>query len=853
MHRCIIILLGVLVAVGGSVVAMAQNSFDPLDLGSGNDQGIVGQFEPIGEQYALSPASILAQVVPATPERPAVLLIEARIAPGRHTYSLTQPPGGPTPTKIDLVRSPDFRLLGKYQSYPAPNTRVEQGPVWTGLEIQEHEGTVTWFSPIEITAGVDPQRLVIEGRVYLEVCEKGGSCIPVEKEFSATVTENSNLPQPIAQALAPLVNRDGQWSNGNYQSRSSAVKLSGQIVPGTVRPGESAQVELTATLPPGGRIYAHALRDERFGTKPVLIAISRSSGLVPQVPVTNAAVKTDDSSPQMGPMKYHEGSVTWTVRLDVPKTAPPGEYPIHGLFGYQACEYGSNGNGICELPQAVQFAGVVRVGDEASNSASPLSFSAAANYGQVAAAAAVFADSVGATSTEPTVETPPRHVDSKPVVRASDQYNLELVEVARDRGSFGYYVALAFMGGLILNLMPCVLPVIGLKVMSFVEQAHKSRAHALVLNLWYAAGIVSVFLLLGVLAVSLGLGWGGQFGSTPFNVTIAAVVFAMALSLLGVWEVPIPGFFGSGSIQAAAAQEGPLGAFLKGVVTTVLATPCTAPFMAAAIAWAVTQSVATTLVVFASLGIGMASPYLLVGVFPELLRFLPRPGAWMETFKQISGFVLLGTVVFILSFIEPPAVIPTVLLLLGIGVACWLVARTPYTAHWRSRLQAWLAAGTVVLLFVAISFGWLYRVATAAPEAAWQPFSLERLKQYAVDERRTVVVDFSADWCLNCKVLEKAVLHTRPIEQAIAQAGAVTMYADYTNYPPEIDRTLKALGANGVPVIAIFPGNAPYQPIVFRGGYTKNGLLNALQLASGRRASGSRSVAEASTVNPPVH
>src|SRR5262249_7735157 len=150
-----------------------------------------------------------------------------------------------------------------------------------------------------------------------------------------------------------------------------------------------------------------------------------------------------------------------------------------------------------------------------------------------------------------------------------------------------------------------------------------------------------------------------------------------------------------------------LGAFLKGVITTVLATPCTGPFMATAIAWAVTQTLATTLIVFGSLGLGMASPYLLVGVYPELLRFLPRPGAWMETFKQLMGFVLLATVIFILSFIQPLAVEPTLLLLLGIGVACWLVARTPVTAELPERLKSWSWAGTVVLLFAFVAFGWL--------------------------------------------------------------------------------------------------------------------------------------------------
>jgi thiol:disulfide interchange protein len=384
--------------------------------------------------------------------------------------------------------------------------------------------------------------------------------------------------------------------------------------------------------------------------------------------------------------------------------------------------------------------------------------------------------------------------------------------------------------------------------MSIVEQAGKSRGHALVLNLWYSAGIVSVFVLLGLLAAWAGLAWGGQFGSTAFNATLAALIFAMALSLLGVWEIPIPGFFGSGTAQELAAKEGPLGAFLKGMITTILATPCTGPFMATAIAWAVTQSLATTLTVFTSLGLGMASPYLLVGVFPELLRFMPKPGAWMETFKQLMGFVLLATVVFILTFIEPAAVVPTVALLVGIGLACWLMARTPLTAELADRLQSWALAGAVALLAAVASFGWLYpdvmlpRYAerSASDAGEWQPFTLARLQRVAVDEGRTVLVDFSAEWCATCKVLEAAVLHTDAVDEAIADADAITMYGDFTDYPPEIERTLKALQSNGVPVIAIFPGNRPYEPIVFRGGYTKGDLVAALRQAN----SGDRTTAD---------
>ncbi len=864
MHHFAIFLLAASATVAACTSARAQSAGDPVRLPGVLDEGIVGQFDQLSEQFALEPVTLSAQFVPASDEQPAVLMITARVAAGRHTYSRTQPPGGPTPTKIELARSADYRMLGEFQAHPAPRTRIEQGRVWTGLEIQEHEGEVTWYAPIEITAGIDPATLAIQGEVYMEVCETGGSCIPVEKEFTAKISTNADLPPAIADAMSQPVLKseiaNPKSEIGQYQPRSSAVKLTGQLVPARVRPGESARIELTATLPKNGRIYAHALRDNKLGTKPVLIAIGRASGLVPHRPTTDAPVKIDDSIPQFGPMRYHEGAVTWTLRIDVPPGAPPGEYPITGLIGFQACEYRDDGKNICELPQAVQFAATLEVGGESTDSSAPVTFAARENYNHIAAAAATFASFLdGDSDVGPPSRGGPESATAAqlaaPAMGSADQYNLDRIEVAASRGSLGYYIALAFVGGLILNLMPCVLPVIGLKVMSFVEQAHRSRTHALALNLWYAAGIVSVFLLLGLLAASLGLGWGGQFGSTPFNVTIASIVFAMALSLLGVWEVPIPGFFGSGSVQAAAAQEGPLGAFLKGVVTTVLATPCTAPFMAAAVAWAVTQSLTTTLVVFASLGIGMASPYLLVGMYPELLRFLPKPGRWMDTFKQISGFVLLATVVFILSFIESTAIIPTIALLLGIGVACWLVARTPLTADLRERLQTWAFAGVIVLVFVGISFGWLYRIASAPAATTWQTFSLERLKQVAIDEGRTVLVDFSADWCINCKVLEQTVLHTAPVEQAIARTGAVTMYADYTKYPPEIDRTLKALGANGVPVIAIFPGDAPYHPIVFSGGYRQRDLIAALETASGgpRLHADSPSVAEAAAAASPVN
>ena len=215
----------------------------------------------------------------------------------------------------------------------------------------------------------------------------------------------------------------------------------------------------------------------------------------------------------------------------------------------------------------------------------------------------------------------------------------------------------------------------------------------------------------------------------------------------------------------------------------------------------------TTLIVFGTLGLGMASPYVLIGVFPELLRFLPKPGAWMETFKQITGFILLGTVVFILSFMEPTAVVPTIALLLGVGAACWLVARTPLTAKAQRppanlgpRRRGRAALGSD-------SFGWLF---SDDERVAWQPFSLERLQQVAVEEGQTVLVDFLAEWCITCKAsAEKTVLQTEPVKRR----SPTPVPSRCTRTTPTIRRRSNeqsaALKSNGVPVSRSSPPASP--------------------------------------------
>jgi thiol:disulfide interchange protein DsbD len=397
-------------------------------------------------------------------------------------------------------------------------------------------------------------------------------------------------------------------------------------------------------------------------------------------------------------------------------------------------------------------------------------------------------------------------------------------------------LALAFVAGMLLNLMPCVLPVVGLKILSFVQQANDSRRRVLLLNVAYAAGVMSVMLVLASLAVFVGLGWGEQFGSTAFSVTLAAIVFAFALSFLGVWEIPLPGFVGAAD---AGKGEGYGGALSKGVLSTLLATPCSGPFLGSVLAWAIAQPPLFTFAVFGMVGLGMASPYLLVGLSPSLARFLPRAGDWMVTFKQLMGFVLLGTVIYLMSFLPVPSVVPTGLLLLGVGLGCWWIGRVSLMETLARRVRAWGLAAAVVIAAAWLSFGWLESVmaerfeqaahrvvGTAWPSSAdrgkdgiaWEPFSEKRLEA-RINEGKTVFVDFTADWCLTCKANEAAAIDRPEVTTFIRANGVVALRADKTGPAPEADATLRRLGntSASIPFYAIFPSRSPQQPITLDG------------------------------------
>ena len=505
--------------------------------------------------------------------------------------------------------------------------------------------------------------------------------------------------------------------------------------------------------------------------------------------------------------------------IELPASVDPAKLKIAGTFYYGACDANS-----CVPPQE-------------------LAFTASLGQGVV-------------LPRQPPAQT------GLPLHAAKTALDLNALKISEDskirETPLGWMILLGFLGGLILNLMPCVLPVIGLKLLSFLEQSGHRWQRALALNIWYSLGLISVFLVLATLAVTLGLGWGQLFGYSGFDIALAAVVFTMGLSFLGVWEIPIPGFVGRGKTLELAEKEGAAGAFVKGILTTLLATPCGAPFLASVLIWAVGQPPVKTYAVFTAAGLGMASPYLVIGAFAPLFAFLPKPGAWMDTLKEIMGFVLLGTVVFLLTFIPWQLVVPTVGFFFGLWGACWWIGRLSPLADAGAKLRRWLSAAAFAAAIGLVTLGWLANVmqerfdikveqaiadrlartetiknkepAKDASRLPWQPFTRKALEE-ATAAGSTVLVDFTADWCLTCKTLEAAVLNTRPVAEVVKANGVLAMHADWTRTPPEITKMLELLGSKQVPVLAIFPAGNPNEPVVLRGGYTQATLLEALKKA----------------------
>jgi thiol:disulfide interchange protein len=412
------------------------------------------------------------------------------------------------------------------------------------------------------------------------------------------------------------------------------------------------------------------------------------------------------------------------------------------------------------------------------------------------------------------------------------------------------FLLFGFLGGLILNLMPCVLPVISLKIFGFVQQAGQSRQKIFRSGIAFTIGIFAWFIALAVLLIVLkGAGrdvtWGGfQFTNPYFVLVLSVVVLVFALNLFGVFEISLPQSV-TRNLLSTSERKDLLGSFFQGVFATILATPCTAPFLGTALGFAFTQSAAIILVMFIAVAAGMSAPYLLLSAQPAWLRFLPRPGVWMVHVKQFMGFLLLATLLFLLYVVGAQRGLEGAIwascFLLVISVACWMKgAFVVPTAPAVKRIIV-LA---LMLLLVGGSGAYLIgdkfqsaKIASADSQIRgdWQLFTPERL-QTELEQGRTVFVDFTAAWCLTCKFNEASVLEARDVREAFQRHGIVKFKADWTNGDPVITKLLQQFGRPGVPLYVLYPAKNE-EPIVFPEVLTKSMVLEKLETVARRVAS----------------
>lgn len=484
------------------------------------------------------------------------------------------------------------------------------------------------------------------------------------------------------------------------------------------------------------------------------------------------------------PIAVYEGRVTVRAELVVPADAAGGALEIPAKLHYQACNHES-----C-LPPTDAFATVAITVGAGGQPANETVFAAAAASAARPPAAPLASRSLFAV------------------------------------------LLLAVVGGLLLNAMPCVLPVLSLKVFGLVQSAAKGRSHLVKGCLATAAGVLISFWALAGLAVGAkmageAVGWGMQFQHPGFVTFLVVVVVLFALNMWGLFEIPLPASLsrlgGSGSSEGVAGHLG------SGLFATLMATPCSAPFLGTAVGFALAQEPALIFAIFTAIGVGLALPYLLLAAVPGVARWLPRPGDWMLTFKGVMGFLLAATAVWLFyvlaAQVSAESLAYVQLALVGLALFTWLASRDG-AASWTRR---------VAMVGVAASAVGAIALAIASPSAAahgkvseyhdWLAFD-EAQAAALRDEGRLVFMDFTADWCLTCKTNERLVIETPEIAAAFAERGVVPMKGDWTNPDDEIAAFLKRFGKSAVPFYVLYrPGREPH---VFSEILTQQQVLDAL-------------------------
>ncbi len=764
----------------------------------------------------------------ADPSGKGEIEIEAELARSWHIYSTTQKAGGPVRTKFAIVSPDDVAVGGAFTPDHPPQQSISS--VYNGLTVEEHEDSVVWTAPITVPFGFDQPITVSVDALACESID--GKCLPIKEKLVAQY--GGPLSEQVgdaskADATSPAVAIVTKDTTSWFRDKDYVVQWSASLSPKQVLPGGTATLKFTAKPDANFHVYRETTDDSESSTNFVIMG---KGSLSIGAPTTDKPVISKSMAPTLPPLHYYAGEVTWTLPIKVPEDALPGDTSIFGFIAYQACTENS-----CHRPVALEFATTLTVASTPAAGSQEVAFKSAKSAMALDAAAETkWVDEVPKQASAPE----PADGASLPLMGSagdggsSDQGpkgpksgNSIENAVVESATSFPIILTLAFLGGVILNVMPCVLPVVGLKIMGFVSQAGEDRRRVLLLNVVYSLGILSVFAGLAVLAIVFKFGWGQQFTYFPVKLGLTLLLFALALSYLGVWEIPAPGMASSKASQQMQSREGLAGAFSKGVFATVLATPCSGPMLGYILGLTLGLSSIQTASIFMAVGLGMSLPYLVIGMQPKLIAWLPKPGNWMETFKQLMSFLFLATVAFFFAQFQDEQKLPVFVSIIGVWFGCWIIGQVPAWAELPKRLMAW-SGGIIAAALISIA---AFHYLIPGPKVlAWEDYSESRLVQLQ-SEGKTVLLDFSAKWCANCIYNYQVAINTEETRKLVDRLDAVAMYADYTDFDIEIQQKLEELQSRSIPLLAIYPGRAPNQPIILRDIVTQRAVLDALEQA----------------------
>ena len=711
-----------------------------------------------------------------TGTRDGLLTVFATVPEGQHTYSLTQPEGGPTRSTLKL-KGTGLKLLGDF----VPQQEPDKHEVEFVGSVEEYRGLILWTAPVRVASDVDPAKLKVTVEMYAQICSDATGSCQAPDTFSGTIDysgENADLelPKTADDEKVEAKKNPKKLDLSNYQPDDTHVLLTGSVFTDdgsqNFKPGDVVTLEITAVPLEAFHFYAYATKPQK-GYTATMISIKRPA----EWKITGPEVSEEPTT--FHDLPVHEGLTTWTFKIKIPKKAAPDQaVAITGGVLIQTCTE------TCDRPKDSRFTVTIPMG---TDSAVALKFDEAAS-GSVAKAvnAGDFAEPLHKAGTQSADGNGKAKVPQSEAVEADTPEEIEamarLYDVntpikyikfsemdkypigsggssngSGDETSLPFALLFAFVGGAILNLMPCVFPVLGIKVMGFVKQGGEKPAKIRMHGFAFAAGLVfSMWILAGGLLLLKNVGgyeiiWGEQMASPTFVAGIIVMLFLLALNMAGVFEIGTSMTSVGGKLSN---KEGYSGSFFSGILTTLIATPCSGPFLGTAMTYAFGQPAPIAMLMFTVFGLGIASPYVLLTFFPPLIKRLPKPGAWMEIFKVTMAFALFATVAwFMQTFGSQTGVDGVSYMLMGlvvIGLAAYFfgVWGEPHIASGKR-----FAFGYAIPLLIAGAGIWAIHSGTQQqaiakahtgpiPWVNWHPGKVAQ----QLNQGKIVWADYTADW-----------------------------------------------------------------------------------------------------------